>query len=264
MRKVSIVVALLAMAIVPALADGPDIKPIQNAGALGADAEFGASFGVSLEVEPYAMVHWGPAEAQKSDASVSLTVGGPFSFGGSEGWVKGKNWDRVPLLLKSNCDVTLTVREGIGRSLVKAGLPAGMVWMQQDQTLDDFENTVYKPILEVIQPSKENPDQPFGTVFIDMRPSFLLPDGDGYGGGGSQVFGWGQDVGQPGNIPPAGTCTLYTGSMVIPVAVGLHVSDVTYVDDAEKSWDWTSLPVGAELEDTKVWAILSPAATDTP
>ncbi len=237
-----VVVALLALAVVPALA--VDLVPTTNA---GDPAEpFGATLNVTIEVEPYADVTWA------SESLGTITLSGPAD------WEKGVNWDIVPLSINTNCNVNVTVYEGLSDWVADKGIPQEGIWGQAFDGNGD--HLIYASNLQllVLEDGYQSSSQPWGSVYD--YGTFTNPLGAGVGvalpndsGTGSMGVAWlnyetGQATGPTGpNIGPQP----FDGHLTMYPAIGLKAHGGSL--DGK---DWTSIAAG-EGGTALVYAVIS-------
>ena len=252
---------LIVVTVAPVQAQG--VLPRSNAGCPSA-TPFGASLPVSVTVSPYAAVTWGKPDMGSIPGLLNLQLSGPLA--NNDGWgPQGTNWDNVPLTLKSNCNVVLTLTEGLGAWLIAQGLPAQGVWGQNGGVIKrgfafNWHKCLYMPTVQPRIPGYQSTLEPTGTSFFNPgEPGATLPQGTGVGCSGGQTFGYNQLVGvAPGNGAPT---VPYNGTLVIPVGIGISTGafgDTTaqYIDTKGKVWDWTSLSSSA-YGAAMVWAMVS-------
>ena len=224
------------------------ITPTTNAGKPGSTA-WGASMVLNMSVDPYASVSWG-------SASVPLLVTGPV------GWVPNVNWTTVPLSINSNCDVTVTVSEGIGDWLVSEGIPPEAIFCQNTRST----NYVFKPAVSLLGTTAGANPWDAGVPYYDNN---LLENKHGnLPGSNGDTAGTGSGVGAyvqawlsystsgawgPGSDGWGGTT--YSGHETIQTAVGV-LTQPNVVTVGTKTYDWTSLQQTA-TGTPHVWAMIT-------
>ncbi len=236
-----VVVALLALAVMPALA--VDLQPTTNAG--DPATPFGATLDVTLEVEEYAEVWWDSASLG------TITLSGPADF------VQDVNWKVVPLNINTNCSVKVTVYEGLSDWVADQGIPAAGIWGQAF-TGSNWDELIYASQLQLhcnesYAPSGEGSVYDYGTSTNspDAGTGVALPDGSGIGSMGEAWLNYdtGKATGPTGpNIGPQP----FDGHLTMYPVIGLRAAGGSIGDK-----DWTD--IGADASGTaKVYAVISP------
>jgi len=249
MTKLYVTLLVLALAIMPALAQ-VDLRPTTNSGDPALGDGFGASLEVSITVNEWAEVTW-------AEASLGLEIEGPVA------WEKGHNWDIVPLNVKSNSDVTLTVIEGIGDWLVSQGIPSQGIWGHRTGSPWNWGELIYATTLQLFPKADgyKSESEPWGAVYdyaggtVPWVDPIALPEDTGdYSKGGyglvwldyatKKATGPQGPAGYSGGVDWNGDITIYPGIGLVaqPGSIG--------------GVGWWSLP--AETKGTpKVYAVVS-------
>jgi hypothetical protein len=215
------------------------ITATTNAGTPGSTA-WGASLSVPITVASYATVTWGAA-------SVPLTVQGPV------GWVNNVNCTTVPLNIASNCNVTVTVTEGIGNWIHAQGIATADITNQADSATV----TVWQPAVTLFEtstlPAPNNGAANFDSTGVNVGYA-ALPAGSGNGGQAVAHLVYGGCVNGPDE---SGTGVPYSGHETMHAAIGvLAEGTATHPNTANDGTDWTKLPAAA-VGTPLVWAMIS-------
>ncbi|MGI5819713.1 MAG: hypothetical protein ACOX9R_16640 [Armatimonadota bacterium] len=259
MRKLMIGVLILALCGTVAIAQ--NIQPNQNTTADGDPAT--ATLEVGLSVAKYAEVTWNNPTAAYGDLGFGV-VDPQIELTGPVGRVWDVNFYEVPIHLRSNCDVTLTLAEGVSQALRNAGVPKQAFY---DPEVGGWGSQVYEAILVLGDPLQAAGTSVDGIEYIGNNAGpnegvthfhnrfEALPGDAGEGLTGALVFKYGGEIRQIGG--QWNNNLMYNGSFESHVKVGVATFDSVVQDDDSNDWSWTDLGVGTAIADAYYYATIS-------
>jgi len=264
MRKLMTVVAILALCASFALAQGAGTIQA-NTNYTDGDAAT-ATLDVGLSVAKYAEVTWNNPTADYASDWEAATVDSPaIALTGPVGRVDGVNYDEIPIRLRSNCDVTLTLAEGISQALIDAGVPQAAIY-------DPVNGTWGEHVYEVIN-TMGDPHQTFGSSVYGQEIMgnnhggdaagvyegnhfASLPD-SGTGLTSSRTFTYGGAILETDGSTLETPELLYEGDFETHIKIGVSTSDNVVQDGEGADWTWTDLEAGTEIANAKYYATVS-------
>ncbi|MGI5819712.1 MAG: hypothetical protein ACOX9R_16635 [Armatimonadota bacterium] len=230
MRK--LIIGMMLLALCGTLASAQNIEPLQNNTHDGDPATAYIEVGVS--VEAYAEVRWNQPSAgfsddwgEGGDATVddlSLSLLGPV------GWVLGENQLEIPLRVRSNASVMLTLHEGLTETLTGAGVPAAHLWNTPEyRAQGDEAYLVYKSEIALLKDRAQYSSASFDPKWADATLGegwwTALPDATGNGVTSGLPLMYGEN---------------FAGDFEAFVLIGTQTHENTSGD-----WDWTQLDTGS-------------------
>jgi hypothetical protein len=264
MRKMLIIVAMLALAIVPALADGgdestpPNLDAGTNQGLLDANG-LGAWMDVNVTVMPWVRVTWGEAS---HNIAVNPAPGAGADYGNYNGI-------RTSLDVMSNTDVTITTIEGWTDWLVANGITPKNIGSHPDGRAAPGNPKVFGINLTLYQgPDYSSAYQYTQSVKEDCYPLPEEPEG-----GWAEGRGWGAAArvwlnvndgyarGKNNTSPPYAQRELENATSF---SCYPHLGISVYGNVATDGQTRASLLATDEASSFKVWAIITPGLEGMP
>lgn len=259
----TLIVVAFVMAIVPAFADkGAGTTDPTNNNTAGAGTSSIATMDVNLSVEPYAEVTWGAA-------SIALKVMPPTA-GRVYAHPTSGNYDFVNLSVASNCNVNLTIQEGLGQWVIDqfqaqhgaaaaAAIKLG-TWGQGSFSggTPDWGKLVFAPGIQMYR-TETKPDT-YGFDGADLGSSLENATNSDLG---KDLPGGGHGVGitipmvYNGNIETtSGGPVAYDGRITRPVGIMLQTSPGSVTGTDGEPYDWTKL-AASTTGSPKVYATIA-------